>query len=91
MSQWRCTYQGKPDSLSAAGCAQPSWHTFDKRVWKKGDYTITLRNLNNEGDPRAPGKIATYRVELRFLARLIETQRGHDWQKLVREMKESVK
>lgn len=91
MSCWRCSYYGAPDKISKSGHAAPSWCTFDKRVWKKGDYTITLRNLNNEGDPRAPGKIATYRVELRYLARLIETQRGHDWQKLVREMKESVK
>jgi len=87
MTRWKCTYQGKPDPHSKSGCAQPSWHTFDKRVWVKGDYTITLVNLTNQGHGRVKGKIATYRAVLKHGSRMVATEEGHDWQALVRLLK----
>jgi len=86
---WRLVYPGRPDPVSASGYAAPSWHTFDKRVWRRylggvKFYELTLRRQRWN----AHKKIATYYVELRNeKGRVISNRFGHDWQALVREMK----
>ena len=90
VTRWRCTYQGKPDLLSESGCAQPSWMTFDKRVWEKvGDptITITLTNLTNDEGIRTPRTIATYAVTLRWKKRILERRVTTNWQRGVQSMK----
>ena len=90
--RWRVSYPGRRDRHSTLGVASPSWHTFDRRVWRRdlggGAWLeLELTNLRNEEGVRAAGKIATYRVVLR--RGLVEQAReeGHDWQALVRGMK----
>jgi hypothetical protein len=88
---WRVVYAGRPDKHSASGVAQPSWHVFDRRVWRKdlgsGAWLeIELTNLQ----VRVAGKGA-YRVVLRRGAGSqsedLVWEEGHDWGRLVREMK----
>lgn len=58
MSKWKCTYKGKQVDLynGKLGPSAPSWHTFDRRTWQKGNKKVVLSNLTNlsreAGDPR---------------------------------------
>jgi hypothetical protein len=97
VKRWRCTYPGKPETLgiAASGHVAPSWDSFDKRVWEKGDLRITLTNLHlkyPERQARAPGKIAVYRVlcEQVFgdLPYRLSSAQGTNWTALVKSMKE---
>ena len=83
MSHWRCTYQGRPDSESKSGHAAPSWHTFDRRVWRRGDYEIELINLHRA----PPRRIATYQITLRGPRGELLRVTGFNWQRIVREVK----
>jgi len=88
--RWRCVYAGAPDTISKAGVSQPSWYSFDKRVWQKGEHEIELTNRTAIEKVRAPGKIAIYQVVLRRGSEVLRTVRGHDWQALVRQAKAAV-
>lgn len=81
--RWRIAYAGRASEFSVAGVVAPSWHNFDCRVWEGGGYELKLTNLQE----KAPKKIATYKVTLRRGAKLLAEREGHDWQKLVRELK----
>jgi len=87
--RWRLVYGGRRDDLAACGYAAPSWRSFDRRIWQLGVKTLTLVNLRNPPHwVRAPGKIATYRVELSEAGKVTDSMEGHDWAAVVRAMKE---
>lgn len=101
MSHWKCTYPGKKDDFSASGHAAPSWHVFDKRVWQKGELTLTLTNRTQdsrrEGNPREywiitdvngqERKVIRYRVEL-FDGKLTRAWEGSNWIGLVQSVQD---
>jgi hypothetical protein len=90
MRRWKITYPGRRDSLAKSGYAAASWHTFDKRVWKWGPWTVTLTNLRNtfrQRGRRRP-RITVYCVTLTQGKALYASHEGFDWQRTVRGIKE---
>jgi hypothetical protein len=101
MSHWKCVYPGKRDDLAASGHVAPSWHAFDKRVWQKGELTLTLTNRTQdsrrEGNPREywiitdvngqERKVTRYRVEVDD-GRCIRAWEGSNWIELVEAVKD---
>lgn len=85
MRRWRCTYKGKPDTISKSGHVAASWFNFDRRVWQRDGYEVELVNLQIH----APGKITTYQVVLRGPEGEVVRRTGHDWIALVRQVKAS--
>lgn len=83
---WKLTYAGRPDAHAVSGVAAPSWHTFDRRVWRMDDYELELTNLQK----KVPGKIATYKVTVRRGESVVIERESHDWTALVRDVKAEV-
>ncbi len=91
--RWRITYKGAPDDISVSGYVAPSWATFDRRVWERGGFKLTLTNLGwNEGTSRKrvrqapPFKIAEYRVVIEG-PNYKKVMTDTDWHRLVRAAK----
>lgn len=88
MKRWKVTYYGRPDTISALGYAAASWHNFDKRVWERGDKSITLENT---GHQKVNGVRRTlYRVTVRQANHcgVIDVLEGTDWYKVVKQAKD---
>jgi len=78
--RWHVTYFGKPDKYSATRNSQPSWSSFDKRVWEAGDYRLEL--TKGFGTPK--NKIGCYIVILDCRDVELLSARGTNWQLLVK-------
>jgi len=102
MNQWKMTYPGKPEPYHAAsGYAAPSRHTFDKWVWKKDGYILTLTNRTNDSQREGKTKeywvtrdcngverkVIRYRVELDD-GKYIRVWEGSSWVELVAAVKD---
>lgn len=104
MSRWKCVYKGKPVSLfnGHLGPSAPSWHTFDARIWERGDARVTLHNLTNlarnAGDPREywlirdksgqHRRVTRYGVVVTKPNMLMCKLQGGNWTELVQQAKD---
>lgn len=83
-----CTYQGLPNDLSVTGYSQPSWSSFDKRVWERetpyGTHRITLKQA---GRRKESPRFILYEVVLDF-GQISQSETGTNWQAMVKKAKE---
>jgi len=90
---WTLTYAGAPDDISKAGVAAPSWHTFDKRVWRLGDLELTLINLHNHYGYKRHypfTQFLRYKVTVCRGSEILHLETGNDWMALVKRAKDHV-